>query len=196
MSNVELLNYQIAAKLVKSHAAFNFLTHIQNQITFDHKRDALSSLSFYATFLRLVLGSAGKSTHSLKEEFLLVESYLTLEKIRFTDVFDFSISTSKSAIEIPVFTLISFMEHLILGLRQLDRKGAVITVDYHDNKGVTVDVTKGFLFEKTVLNLNDDQQERFMLMEKKQLLDQQYVEENQMDNTTVRYTFLYHNNHS
>jgi LytS/YehU family sensor histidine kinase len=196
MSNAALLNYQVAIKLVKSHAAFNFLTHIQNQITFDHKRDALSSLSYYATFLRLVLGSAGKSMHSLKEEFMLIESYLTLEKIRFSDVFDFSISNGETTTEIPVFSITSFMEHLILGLRQLDLKGVIISVNYDVNRGVTVEVTRGFLFKDTVLSLNDDQQERLRLMEEKQHLDHLNVEEVQVDNNTVRYTFLYHNDHS
>lgn len=80
--------------IISSHALFNSLSSIQNNVASDEKRAALQNLSEFGKFLRSVATlSAGEFTE-IKTESAFLNQYLSLEKMRFGDALQLNINFS------------------------------------------------------------------------------------------------------
>lgn len=116
------------------HFVFNSLNSIQGYIANNDKVQAKWYLSKFAKLMRLILDNAREEFIPLKDEIEILESFLTLEKLRRNDKFEFSIKIDENidpeAIDIPPMIVQPFVENAVLhGIKQKEGKGN-ITVEF------------------------------------------------------------------
>jgi ligand-binding sensor domain-containing protein len=114
------------------HFIFNSLNSIQYFINSSNKISANKYLSSFAKLIRKNLDSSTANNFivTLQEEIERIELYLTLEKMRFQEKFDYELKISSSldteSIEIPSMILQPFVENSIIhGVLPLERKGHI-----------------------------------------------------------------------
>jgi ligand-binding sensor domain-containing protein len=122
------LKQQAFTSLMNPHFIFNALNSIQYYINMQDRQTANKYLSDFATLIRRSFDSAQKAFVPLEEELETVRLYLQLEKMRFTDKFNYSITLNKAAEEeewmLPGMVLQPFLENAILhGLAPLSNNG-------------------------------------------------------------------------
>ncbi len=87
--------YKLENKALSSqmnpHFIFNALTAIQHYIIKQEKYEAYNYLNRFATLIRAILKNSEEGRVPLSEELDLLRDYLELEKIRFSDNFDYTI---------------------------------------------------------------------------------------------------------
>lgn len=126
------------------HFIFNSLNSIQYYINSSDKRSANRYLSSFAKLIRMNLDSSAANNFivTLQEEVDRIELYLSLEKMRFTDKFNYEINISPEidleSIEIPSMILQPFVENSIIhGVLSIEEKG-LITIDINEEMGEVV----------------------------------------------------------
>ena len=134
------LKQQAFTSLMNPHFIFNALNSVQHYINQQDRQSANKYLSDFATLVRKSFETAQRSFVSLEEELETVRLYLQLEKMRFTDKFDYLITLSKDVEDdewmLPSMVLQPFLENAILhGLMPLNSKG-LITIDAMVKKDV------------------------------------------------------------
>ncbi|MFT4602797.1 MAG: hypothetical protein ACI857_002984, partial [Arenicella sp.] len=114
------------------HFIFNSLNSIQYYINSSDKRSANKYLSSFAKLIRKNLDSSTANNFivTLQEEVDRIQLYLSLEKMRFQEKFDYVLDVSSSidteGIEIPSMILQPFVENAIIhGVLPLERKGLI-----------------------------------------------------------------------
>ncbi len=114
------------------HFIFNSLNSIQYFINSSDKLSANKYLSNFAKLIRKNLDSSTSNNFivTLQEEVDRIELYLTLEKMRFQEKFDYTLDVDSSldteGTEIPSMILQPFVENAIIhGVLPLDRKGHI-----------------------------------------------------------------------
>jgi LytS/YehU family sensor histidine kinase len=85
------LRQQALAANMNPHFIFNSLNSIQHYINANKDREANEYLVSFSRLVRMNLESWQSGTVSLKDELDRLEIYLSLEKMRHSDMFDFSI---------------------------------------------------------------------------------------------------------
>ena len=116
------------------HFVFNALNSIQNFVLQNDARQAATYLSRFARVIRQTLRSSVEGKHSLVREIEMLSTYLVLEKLRFKDGFDYTLTTDPSlplsSIILPPLLIQPFIENAIVhGLK--DRKvGGRISVHF------------------------------------------------------------------
>ncbi len=113
------------------HFVFNSLSSIQHLITGHERRLALEYLSTFSRLLRQILESSMNSQILLSEEISILERYLSLESLRFTDRFSYAIevdpSLDTSDVEIPALLVQPYVENALLhGLLNKPGKGKLV----------------------------------------------------------------------
>ncbi|NOQ71400.1 MAG: hypothetical protein GQ574_05340 [Crocinitomix sp.] len=129
------------------HFIFNSLNSIQYFINSSNKRSANKFLSNFAKLIRMNLDSSAANNFivTLQEEIERIELYLGLEKMRFSDKFEFTIDVSSAldteSIEIPSMILQPFVENSIIhGVLSLERKGQIEVKVYQEFGEVVFEV--------------------------------------------------------
>ncbi|NJO92807.1 MAG: tetratricopeptide repeat protein [Chloroflexia bacterium] len=115
---IEEINIQLESKMLRAqinpHFIFNALSAIQHFITINDKKSALTFLSKFSSLLRQVLESSINVNMLLKDEIELLNIYLELEALRFSDGFDYEISVDENLdiylYEIPTLLIQPFIE--------------------------------------------------------------------------------------
>lgn len=114
------------------HFIFNSLNSIQYFINSSDKRSANKYLSSFAKLMRRNLDSSTTTNFvvTLEEEIERIELYLSLEKMRFSDKFDYQIDVDPDleidSIKIPSMLLQPFVENSIIhGVLPSDHKGLI-----------------------------------------------------------------------
>jgi ligand-binding sensor domain-containing protein len=130
------------------HFIFNCLNSIQNFIVQNDAQQAIFYLGRFANLIRGVLNASTRSKAPLEEEVRLLEGYLSLEKLRFKDKFDYAITISEDIdpyeTELPPLIVQPFVENAVLhGVSKLElggkvevhfrKKGAGVEVSVSDN---------------------------------------------------------------
>jgi len=119
------INRQIAeARLIalsaqmNPHFIFNSLNSIQQFISESQKENALKYLSKFSKLIRLVLQNAGKNTTSVSNELNMLEFYVELEALRFSNKFvyqfDIDPGINRENTEIPTMLLQPYVENAII----------------------------------------------------------------------------------
>ena len=102
---------------VNPHFLFNCFNSIKSIIQRNNNELAIKYLAKLARFVRIVLETANKPIHSLKEELALIGNYVDLEKKRFDDSFYYTIvnplDTELGDIFLPSLLLLPFVENAI-----------------------------------------------------------------------------------
>jgi len=100
---------------IEPHFLFNSLAHIHALLETQpsNAKDVLLNL---ITYLRAATPSVKQQTNSIKDDLKLVQGYLNIQKSRFADRFDFSITVDDDLqeIEIPSFILLTLVENAII----------------------------------------------------------------------------------
>ena len=122
------------------HFIFNCLNSIQQYILTNDKEKANEYLTGFASLVRQTLDHSEKKTISVSEEAQYLEQYLKMEKMRFGDNFEYSISigdmVKSDFTEMPALLLQPYVENCLRhGIRyKKDHSGRVdILFDVKDN---------------------------------------------------------------
>lgn len=115
------------------HFIFNALNAIQYFITSENKKSAVIYLSVFSKLIRHYLNNIENETVRLNDEFAMLQEYLKLQKLRYTQQFDYSLVYEEHLknmdATIPSFILQSLFENII---------EHAIYNQYQDYKVVTV----------------------------------------------------------
>ncbi len=122
-------------KLLRSqmnpHFIFNSLTSVQNFIITHDEIKASVYLSRFSDLVRSILNNSMVEQITLEEEIATIENYLELQKVRFTDKFDYSIEVDEMInpenILIPPMLAQPFIENAIEhGFKNKKTKGHIL----------------------------------------------------------------------
>ena len=110
------------------HFIFNSLNSIQHFITIREKEEALNYLSKFSKLIRKILENSRENTVSISNELQLLELYIQLEQLRFSNKFDYHIAIDENIdlenTEIPPLLIQPYIENAILhGLINKNDKG-------------------------------------------------------------------------
>ena len=124
------LEHQALYAMMNPHFTFNALQSIQYFIHRQDKKSANKFLSSFAKLVRKNLESTKSDFITLAEEVERLKLYLSLEKMRFPEKFDFIVSTGYDVeshdIQIPPMILQPFVENSIKhGIMPLDSDGEI-----------------------------------------------------------------------
>ncbi len=127
------LKQQAFTLLMNPHFIFNALNSVQYYVNRQDRQTANKYLSDFATLIRRSFDASQKSFVTLDEELETIRLYLQLEKMRFTDKFEYTITVSKETADddwmLPSMMLQPFLENAVLhGLMPLSEKG-LLTID-------------------------------------------------------------------
>ncbi|MGG9961549.1 histidine kinase [Ferruginibacter sp. SUN106] len=145
------------------HFIFNSLNSIQECIISKNTDAAYGYLSQFSKLVRRILENSGKETVPLKEEQELMQWYLSLEQLRFTDEFTFSIQNncSNNQIEIPSMIVQPFIENALWhGLANKQGKKNITLIFTDDTDGISIEITDNGIGRKaaTLLPKRPDKQ--------------------------------------
>lgn len=112
------------------HFIFNSLNSIQHFVLQNDKQKAGQYLASFARLVRDSLDASVEGKVSLEDEVRMLENYLSLEKMRFKDAFDYSVevagNTDPFDIEIPPLLLQPFVENAVLhGMKNASGQGFI-----------------------------------------------------------------------
>lgn len=145
------------------HFIFNSLNSIQYFINSSDKLSANKYLSSFAKLIRKNLDSSTANNFivTLQEEIERIELYLTLEKMRFREKFDYKLNVSSGldteSIEIPSMILQPFVENSIIhGVLPLERKGHIDINIFEEIDEVVFEVVDDGIGIETTLNKKKD----------------------------------------
>lgn len=122
------------------HFIFNSLNSIQQFISASEKEEALKYLSRFSKLIRLVLQNADKNEIKLSDELNMLEFYLQLESLRYSNKFSYHFAIDKNvnadAIEIPTMLLQPYIENAVVhGLLNKESNGHLeLTLTRNNNK--------------------------------------------------------------
>ncbi|MBX7225046.1 MAG: tetratricopeptide repeat protein [Chitinophagales bacterium] len=119
------------------HFIFNSLNSINQYISTNNELEANKYLTAYSTLMRKIMENSNKDFISLHVELDLLQKYLSLEKLRFPDKFDYEIDLDSGididAVQVPNMLIQPQLENAIWhGLRYKDEKGK-LTLSIHQN---------------------------------------------------------------
>lgn len=145
------------------HFIFNSLNSIQY---FINSSDKLSANKYLSSFAKLIRKNLDSSTNNnfivtLQEEIDRIELYLTLEKMRFQEKFEYEVNVSSAldteGTDIPSMILQPFVENSIIhGVLPLDRKGHITVNIYEEYDDVVFEVIDdGVGIDNTIKNKKD-----------------------------------------
>ncbi|NPA35755.1 MAG: hypothetical protein GXO47_02790 [Chlorobi bacterium] len=138
IAKLQLLNLK---RQLDSHFTFNMIDCIGNSFRKNDFETADKLFIRYARLLQQSVQLSGEIAVPLETELEYIENYLTLEKIRSENRFDFEIDNNvKSLIEVPKFMLFTFVENAVKhGVLPLSgRMGFILVKSVQKNK--TVDI--------------------------------------------------------
>jgi LytS/YehU family sensor histidine kinase len=120
------------------HFIFNALNSIQTFMMKNETEQALSYLSRFARLIRNVLDTSQLNIIPVSKEIKMLENYLELEKLRFTDQFTYEITIDDELdadyTDIPTMVLQPFLENAIWhGLLHKKERGNV-SIAFHKVK--------------------------------------------------------------
>jgi LytS/YehU family sensor histidine kinase len=118
---------------INPHFVFNCLNSIKGFIYERDYAQADTYLDKFSELLRSTMDNADASVISLEEEIKYLDTYLQLEKLRFGDKFDYTISAAtgidKQKTYVPAMLLQPYVENAIRhGVRFLENKKGVINI--------------------------------------------------------------------
>jgi ligand-binding sensor domain-containing protein len=126
------------------HFIFNCLNSLQLLIMQNERDKALHYMGIFANLVRGILNASIRGILSIQDEIDLLTNYLTMEKLRFKEKFDFEIQTApglnmmKRAI--PPMLIQPYVENALLHGMQGKTTGGLVTISF-DHEGAHLIVT-------------------------------------------------------
>ena len=133
------LEMQALRAQMNPHFIFNCLSSINRIIMKNDSRSASDYLTRFSRLMRMVLINSQRSMIPLEDELQMLRLYLDMERLRFKDLFNYSIiftnTIDEGAVFVPPLLLQPFCENAIWhGLMQKDRHGQLNIELSMDNK--------------------------------------------------------------
>ena len=120
---------QMLLAQMNPHFIFNSLNSVQKFILENNKELAQDYLAQFAQLMRGILEQSRRSTITVGEELATLRRYLDLERTRFSDAFDYSITVSEPDLEkaeLPIMLLQPFVENAVWhGRMNTQNQGAI-----------------------------------------------------------------------
>ncbi|MEC5147202.1 two-component regulator propeller domain-containing protein [Chitinophaga sp. 212800010-3] len=137
----EAIQQQIAQLEMKAlraqmnpHFIFNALNSIQTFMMKSETEQALSYLSRFAKLIRNVLDNSQLNHTTVAQEVSVLENYLELEKLRFTDEFEYEIivdpELDANMVEVPTMVVQPFVENAIWHGLVHDKSKGKVTITF------------------------------------------------------------------
>lgn len=125
------------------HFIFNSINSIQGFIVNNDIDNALHYLSKFSQLMRRTLSNSRESSVSLRDELQALQLYIEIEKLRFSDKFEYSLiidpEIDDSFVEIPPMILQPYVENAIIhGLMHKKGNGKLVIGLKQDNDNITV----------------------------------------------------------
>lgn len=114
------------------HFVFNCLNSIQNFVVSNDSINAAEYLSKFARLIRSTLNSSVNNCITLSDEVQMLENYLSLEKLRFKDKLNYTISMDRNLLHssaiIPSFLIQPLVENAVIhGIQNSSGQGFIYT---------------------------------------------------------------------
>lgn len=134
------LEMQALKAQINPHFVFNCLNSIKGFIYEKDYRQADKYLDKFSDLLRSTMDNADAAIISMEEEIKYLDTYLQLEKLRFADKFDYTITVTdninKAKSFVPAMLLQPYVENAIRhGVRYLEDRKGKITVAVSQKEG-------------------------------------------------------------
>lgn len=125
------------------HFLFNSLNSIKHLIMTSRNEDAISYLDDFSTLLRSILYNSNREIISVEEELEIIKLYLSLEKNRMGDTFNYTIDVTSieelSQFNIPPLLLQPFVENAIWhGLRPSPNPQKSLKITFDTSEVLTI----------------------------------------------------------
>lgn len=142
---VSELQLALVRNQLEPHFILNAINSIIYSVSFGEKDQASDSLRCFSSMYRDLVLSAGESRRSIENELAFCENYLTLEKMRFGDKFDYDVKVSETVDLkkfIPKFLIQIHAENAVKhGLAPLE-SGGLLTIDLKNDKNdLAIEIT-------------------------------------------------------
>lgn len=128
---------------IKPHFLYNTLDLIYIFSSMGRNAEAQSTTKNLADFYRIVL-SKGKEIITIEEELKNVENYLSIQRVRYSDIFDYEIKAEEGvlAFDIPKLTIQPLVENSIYhGLKLKGSFGRLLIESYLQGGDVIIRIT-------------------------------------------------------
>ncbi|HIP48158.1 MAG TPA: tetratricopeptide repeat protein [Lutibacter sp.] len=122
------LEQKVLRTQMNPHFIFNTLNSIQSYVSENDATNAELYLAKFSRLIRLILENSRKDFVLFEEDYTTLETYLSLEKVRFDDSFEYMINVPENfeEIKIPPMLIQAFVENAILhGISSLKEKGKI-----------------------------------------------------------------------
>lgn len=130
---IELEQRALQAQM-NPHFIFNSLNSIQSFLVYHENEQAERYLIKFAQLIRQIVSRVNESKLTIREEIELINTYLTLEKMRFKDKFNYSITHHFDGLEleskIPTMMIQPFVENAILHGFSTITSGGQLTIRF------------------------------------------------------------------
>lgn len=203
-NQVNDLKHKALSSMMNPHFIFNSLNSVQYLINIDRKREANDYISLMARLIRMNLETASESYIKLDEEIRRLDLYLQIEKLRFSDKFNYEITAgpgvNSELIMIPNMIIQPFVENSIWhGIMPSGRDGNIklsfkfedVTVDDKTFRFFTIRITdNGIGLTEAQRNRKDGHvsqgiqiiQERLILLSKERKMPEPIFEDLNLKN--------------
>lgn len=120
------------------HFLFNSLNSIQQYILNHKEEEAAFYLNRFARLMRMILSNSEKQTVTLSEEISALQLYIELERMRFSNKFDYEIKVEEVDTDyeqIPTMLLQPYVENAILHGLVPDNKKGMLSIRFFMREG-------------------------------------------------------------
>lgn len=134
--------FKLLQTQIKPHFLYNTIETIISFIKLDLKENAMATARNLAGFYRISL-SKGNDIITIKDEMLLIENYLSIQKLRYVEYLDYRMDFDEGIMkyQIPKLTLQPLVENSIYhGLKQKEDKGILVIRGFCEQDTVKIEV--------------------------------------------------------
>jgi tetratricopeptide (TPR) repeat protein len=140
------LNQKLLLSQMNPHFIFNSIDTIQSLIYSNQNEQAVNYLTKFSKLTRQILENSSESYISFEEELIMIDNYLSIQKLLYNNKFDFTIDAPNESetefIFVPPMLTQPFIENAIKhGLRKTTENGFVTIRFYLQNNKLFFEVT-------------------------------------------------------
>ncbi len=134
--------FKLLQSQIKPHFLYNTMETISSFIKLDMKEQALTTIQYISNFYKLSL-SRGNEIITVEEEVKIIESYLSIQRLRYAEYMDYALEFDKAMLKytIPKLTIQPLVENAIYhGLKQSQSKGMIYVKGYIKEDYIVIEV--------------------------------------------------------
>ncbi len=154
------LRLRALSSVMNPHFVFNVLSSIQFFIARNDRLNAINYLSMFSRLVRNILKHSANNRIRLSEEIELLHTYVDLEKMRFENKFDFTLTVppdlETESITIPSLLIQPYVENAILhGLYNKEGQGKLHISVFTESQLLVFEITDDGIGREAAMKLRD-----------------------------------------